>query len=202
MYQSQIIHIMDNIIDCPDVKRKLSFIINTVKDPSDRVILIKSLNNKPDIFEDDLCIQNCCVRGLSSIVKQIKLEIDYEFFNYLDISIISKLINSLLEEYKTKLEDDELVFLKNNIEFLLNIFINKFDGKKYKLYLCNNKEDVFILKFIINFLDNRKLYNNVLYNNYFINNYKEEFLELCNPKEILGFYTPKNIYYRYKNRRR
>ena len=63
---------------------KAAFIINNINTIDDCVILLKSLNDCPDIFENELSYQRLIENKLKHIIDFIKLEEKYEFFNYLD----------------------------------------------------------------------------------------------------------------------
>lgn len=179
---------------------KAAFLINNIRSEDDIVILLKSLNNKPDIFYNKIIYQNIIKNSLERFVDKIKLEKSYNFFKYLDKKIIAKLINYLICEIKEKeIDKYDTKFYSDNIIFLLKIFCFGFDYKKERnIELIRDTHELFILKFILQLVNDNKL-ELELFNNYlYFSDLKNNYLDLCRYDEIRKLYSLKNIIYRLK----
>ena len=172
---------------------KAAFIINNINSIDDYLILLKSLNECPNIFENELSYQRLIENKLKQIVDVIKLEEEYEFFNYLHKIIIADLINSLICNIKDiRLSQADTEFYIKNIYFLLQILIKKMSNKETNIRLIKDEHELFILRFILEYYNDELI--EVIYNKYiYYSEYKLQFLGLCKFKKILKLYSIKNI---------
>ena len=172
---------------------KAAFIINNINSIDDCLILLKSLNECPNIFENELSYQRLIENKLKQIIDVVKLEKEYEFFNYLHKIIIADLINSLICNIKDiRLSQTDTEFYIKNIYFLLQILIKKISNKETNIRLIRDSHELFILRFILEYYNDELI--EVIYNKYIYHSkYKLQFLGLCKFKKILKLYSIKNI---------
>lgn len=110
-------------------QRTLLQMFKAYKSPTDILLILRNLNNCPDIFKD---FKHPAVvyKAYLKICKNIKLTDEYEFMKFVPTDLYAIVINKLIHELDTPLNVEETGLLVNNINYILNIIYIRDDFDK------------------------------------------------------------------------